>query len=321
MVVATFEIATAFEITADPDSVAIVETKCLNSIGEGIVPELLAHGIEKIEAVAVGSHPHRAALAEEHARDAVAPDGAGVARTVADISKVKGQGGLHVESFLEHRHPDVALPVLDDGVDFARGEVDAVGIEWVVDHNAGGRLIGIQAVAVAADIDFTRRRDKDTRHRELPQGTDLRERRHAATREIDTIVRCAGVDVALNITGNGANRQMTAHRKPLCQSALSVLAQQAAVLGVDPQTPEPVFRHPADIFQLAESTFRRTANVVTGFAGGLENAVARCTDKHLTIAPHDDVVDIGLDDLVLIVVDLISVELLSVKAEESFVGT
>ena len=100
MVVATFEIATAFEITADPDSVAIVETKRLNSIGEGIVPELLAHGIEKIEAVAVGSHPHCAALAEEHTRDTVAADGVGVASPVTDIAKVKGERGLHVESFL-----------------------------------------------------------------------------------------------------------------------------------------------------------------------------------------------------------------------------
>ena len=176
MVGIALKIPAAFEVAAYPEPVAAVEAERLNGFGEGEVAELFARGVELVEAVAISSHPHRAALAEEHARDAVAPDGAGVARTVADISKVKGQGGLHVESFLEHRHPDVALPVLDDGVDFAGGEVDAVGIERVVDHDACCRLIGEQAVSIAADIYLARRSNKDTRHGEFAQGTDLGKR-------------------------------------------------------------------------------------------------------------------------------------------------
>ena len=77
-----------------------VEAQRFNGIGEGIVPQLLAHSVEKIEAVAVGSHPHRAVLTKEHTRDAVAADGVVVARAVADIAEVKGKCGLHVESFL-----------------------------------------------------------------------------------------------------------------------------------------------------------------------------------------------------------------------------
>ena len=88
--------------------------------------------IHLIYTVLVSSNPDVAVLSQGNAVYTVFPYEVLFAQPVPHVCEVIYRFGLHIDTFLEHTKPEVALFVLDDTVYFRLGQVDLTTEVWVV---------------------------------------------------------------------------------------------------------------------------------------------------------------------------------------------
>ena len=113
-----------------------------------------AVGRDNVDTVFVGAHPCTVTAVDKHADDTGRTDDVTcAAELIAHILEAVEGDGLTVETFLEQTEPEVAVIILNDGINLASGQVDLLTEEGIVDELVRLRIVEGDTPAVVADDD------------------------------------------------------------------------------------------------------------------------------------------------------------------------
>ena len=168
----------ALTIRADPDAAVAALRQCHH--GGGIAFQQMPHEgavlSDDVYAVLVSTYPGTVLVVDEYADDTGgADDVAHAAELEAHILEAVKGDGLTVETLLEQTEPEVAVAVLDDGVNLALGEVDLLAEKRVVDELVLLRVVDGDALAVVADDDTIVAVAVERRHALAARGSHMYE--------------------------------------------------------------------------------------------------------------------------------------------------